>query len=133
MEAVRARETGGPRRLNVGIADAMIELVTYRLLAPARPLARPTHQLCREEQVERLLAAFSVHEVDPARTGERDLGHPGAFLRYLRRPPRPGMRRSRPSPRQRIRRCVTDARRRGVSTFTRAWIARPSLAEPIGC
>jgi len=64
MDAVRSRDTTGPLRLVVGIADAMSKLVTYRLLEPARHLASPVHLVCREDRVERLLAALAVHDVD---------------------------------------------------------------------
>ena len=64
MEAVRARETRGRLRLVVGIADAMSKLVTYRLIEPAMRLESPIHLVCREDRVDRLLAALAVHEVD---------------------------------------------------------------------
>lgn len=64
VETVRSRSAGRSLRLVVGIADAMSKLVTYRLLEPAMRLGQPVHLVCREDRVERLLAALALHEVD---------------------------------------------------------------------
>ncbi|MCC7241194.1 MAG: transcriptional activator NhaR [Acidobacteria bacterium] len=64
VDTVRTRSTGRRLRLAVGIADGMSKLVTHRLLEPAMQLGRPVHLVCREDRVERLLAALALHELD---------------------------------------------------------------------
>lgn len=64
QDAVKARPTGRPVRLTVGVADVVSKLIAYRLLAPALESDPPTHLVCREDRSDRLLAALSTHELD---------------------------------------------------------------------
>lgn len=66
-ELVATVEGGGPgrpRRFVVGVTDVMSKLIAYRLIAPALRLPDPIRVVCRENSVERLLAALAIHEVD---------------------------------------------------------------------
>lgn len=64
QDAVKARPTGRPVRLTVGIADVVSKLIAYRLLSPALESTPPIHLVCREDRADRLLAALSTHELD---------------------------------------------------------------------
>jgi LysR family transcriptional activator of nhaA len=64
VSTIRGGGTGRPLRFVVGVTDAMSKLIAYRLLAPALQLADPIRIICRENSVERLLAALAIHDVD---------------------------------------------------------------------
>lgn len=64
QDAVKARPTGRPVRLTVGIADVVSKLIAYRLLSPALTSQPPIHLVCREDRSDRLLAALATHELD---------------------------------------------------------------------
>lgn len=64
QDAVKARPTGRPVRLTVGIADVVSKLIAYRLISPALTGETPIHLVCREDRSDRLLAALSTHELD---------------------------------------------------------------------
>lgn len=64
VETVRSRADSRSPRLVVGVVDAMSKLITYRLLQPALQLERPVRLVCREDRVDRLLAALALHEID---------------------------------------------------------------------
>ena len=64
VDTVRGRPTGQPKRLMVGIADALPKLIVQRLLAPAQQLDEPVRLICREDRPERLLADLAIHELD---------------------------------------------------------------------
>jgi len=48
----------------VGIADVVPKMIAYRLLAPALSLPDPVRIICRENNLENLLAELAVHRVD---------------------------------------------------------------------
>ena len=64
VATVEGNSPGRPLRFVVGVTDAMSKLVAYRLLAPALQLPDPIRIVCRENSVERLLAALAIHDVD---------------------------------------------------------------------
>jgi LysR family transcriptional activator of nhaA len=61
---LRGSSGGQPRRLTVGMTDAMSKLIAYRLLRPALALDPPTRLVLREDKQERLLADLSIHVLD---------------------------------------------------------------------
>jgi LysR family transcriptional activator of nhaA len=66
-EMVATVERGGagrPMRFVVGVADVLSKLTTYRLLSPALRLPDGVRIVCREDRVDRLLAALAVHDID---------------------------------------------------------------------
>ncbi len=64
VSTVRSGGSGRPLRFVVGVTDVMSKLIAYRLLAPALRLDDPVRIICRENRVDRLLAALAVHDVD---------------------------------------------------------------------
>jgi LysR family transcriptional activator of nhaA len=58
------RPIGGPLRLEVGVAQVLPKLVTWRLLEPVRTLEQPCHLVCREAAPEQLVAELVLHQVD---------------------------------------------------------------------
>ncbi|HEY6079250.1 MAG TPA: transcriptional activator NhaR [Polyangiaceae bacterium] len=62
MDAAKNQRGGRPRRLVVGVADVLPKLIVYRLLQPALELG--IELVCREDDVDQLLAGLSIHEVD---------------------------------------------------------------------
>jgi LysR family transcriptional activator of nhaA len=64
VSAVRGGGGGRPVRFVVGVTDVLSKLIAYRLLAPALQLKEPVRMVCREDRVDRLLAALAVHDVD---------------------------------------------------------------------
>lgn len=64
VSTVRGATTGRPVRFVVGVTDVLSKLIAYRLLAPALALPGPVRIVCRENSVERLLAALVTHDVD---------------------------------------------------------------------
>jgi LysR family transcriptional regulator, transcriptional activator of nhaA len=64
VDTLKGRATGGPLRLDVGIADVVPKLVVQRILAPATALDTPVRLVCREDRSERLLADLAVHTLD---------------------------------------------------------------------
>ncbi|HEX6976720.1 MAG TPA: LysR family transcriptional regulator, partial [Vicinamibacterales bacterium] len=55
-ETLRGRPAGRPALLNVGVANVVPKLVVYRLLQPATRGPEPVHVVCREDNVEPLVA-----------------------------------------------------------------------------
>ena len=64
LNTIGGQPTGRPRRLAVGIADAVPKLVAYRLIEPALHLEEPIRVVCREGAPEVLLAELAVHGLD---------------------------------------------------------------------
>ncbi len=63
-DTLKGRPTGSPVRFQVGVADVVPKLITYRLLTAAMALPNPVRLVCREDKPERLLADLSVHALD---------------------------------------------------------------------
>lgn len=63
-EVVRNLPTGRPLVFKVGVADAVPKSIAYRLLAPALQLAEPVRIICRENNIDALLAELALHRID---------------------------------------------------------------------
>jgi LysR family transcriptional activator of nhaA len=64
LEVANGRLGGRAVRFTVGITDGVPKLIAHRLLEPVFRLREPIHLVCREGQVERLLANLALHELD---------------------------------------------------------------------
>jgi len=65
MDTIKGRPGVGPRRLVVGVAQALPKLVARRLLAPAREIEQvPLRLVCVEDRTERLLAELASNHLD---------------------------------------------------------------------
>ena len=64
QDVLKGRPTGSPVRFNVGIADVIPKLMTYRVLEPALRLTQPIHLVCYEGKPAELLSRLSIHELD---------------------------------------------------------------------
>jgi LysR family transcriptional regulator, transcriptional activator of nhaA len=58
------QSSGRGIRLNVGVADALPKLITYRLLEPALRIGEPVQMSCHEDKAERLISEMSIHGID---------------------------------------------------------------------
>ncbi len=63
-EALRNRSAAPVRPFRVGIADVVPKVIAYQLLAPALTLAEPVRLVCKEDRLEQLAAALSIHRLD---------------------------------------------------------------------
>jgi LysR family transcriptional activator of nhaA len=63
-QRVRGNLTGAPAALNVGIVNSIPKLIAYRILRPALELGDPVRIVCREGDLEKLLADLAVHRLD---------------------------------------------------------------------
>ena len=81
MDSVKGQPTGRPRRLAVGVADALPKLVAYRLIEPALALPEPVRLIVREQNTEKLLVALALHELDVVLTDR--LPEPGVRVRVF--------------------------------------------------
>lgn len=63
-EALRGDQKKRALLFRVGIADVVPKSIAHRLLAPALALAEPVRLVCREDQLDRLLAELSIHHLD---------------------------------------------------------------------
>ena len=64
QETLAGQLPGRPTRFTVGVVDALPKLMAYRLLEPALRGPEPVRLVLREDALEPLLAALTVHEVD---------------------------------------------------------------------
>ena len=65
--ALRERRAGGAQQVlefRVGIEDAVVKSVAYRLLEPALALAEPVRLICTEGQFPDLMAQLALHRLD---------------------------------------------------------------------
>jgi len=63
-EVVRNLPHGRPLVFKVGVADVVPKSIAYRLLAPALQLPEPVRIVCRENNLEALLAELALHKID---------------------------------------------------------------------
>ena len=83
-EMVRNLPGGRPLMFKVGVADVVPKSIAYHLLAPALKLAEPVRIVCREGDIDSLLAELAVHRVDlviadgpiPPHVNVRGFNHP---------------------------------------------------------
>lgn len=64
LDTLRGRPSGRPLRFQVGVADVVPKLMTYRLLAPALKLKEPIQILCYEGKPTELLTRLATHDLD---------------------------------------------------------------------
>lgn len=64
LDALAGKPTSTALRFQVGIADVLPKLVTYRLLAPVFSLAQPVQTVCLEGDSAGLLAKLALGELD---------------------------------------------------------------------
>lgn len=53
-----------PMLFKVGVADVVPKSIAYRLLAPAMDMSEPVRIVCRENNLQTLLAELALHRVD---------------------------------------------------------------------
>jgi LysR family transcriptional activator of nhaA len=63
-EVVRNLPDGRPLVFRVGVADVVPKSIAYRLLAPALQLPEPVRIVCRENNIDSLLADLAIHRID---------------------------------------------------------------------
>jgi len=63
-DALRNLPPDRPMTFKVGIADVVPKTIAYRLLAPALSMPEPVRIICRENNLESLLAELALHRVD---------------------------------------------------------------------
>lgn len=64
QDTVKDRPTGRPRRLTVGVSDAVAKLIAFRLIEPALSLPERVRITVNEDRAERLLASLATHTYD---------------------------------------------------------------------
>lgn len=80
---IRDFPKGRPTEFRVGVSDALPKTLAYRLLRPAMDIDGPVRLVCREWQLDRLLADLALHRLDlvisdspvPAGVEVRAYGH----------------------------------------------------------
>jgi LysR family transcriptional activator of nhaA len=63
-EVVRGHQPQSQPVLSVGIVNSLAKLITYRVLEPAFSLETPVQVVCREADLETLLAELAIHRLD---------------------------------------------------------------------
>jgi len=63
-EVVRNLPSGRPMVFKVGVADVVPKSIAYRLLAPALELPDSVRIVCRENNIDTLLAELALHRLD---------------------------------------------------------------------
>jgi LysR family transcriptional regulator, transcriptional activator of nhaA len=64
MHAVKQRPTSRPLRVNLGVADALPKLVTYRIIEPVFRLPQPVQVSCWETKVSDMLLELAAYRLD---------------------------------------------------------------------
>jgi LysR family transcriptional activator of nhaA len=64
LETLRGQAAGRPQQLIVGVANAVPKLIAFRLLRPGVQGAAPVRLVCREDDVEALVAQLSTFTLD---------------------------------------------------------------------
>ena len=63
-DVVRNLPGGRPLVFKVGVADVVPKSIAYRLLAPSLTLEDPVRIVCRENNIDSLLAELALHKID---------------------------------------------------------------------
>ena len=63
-EVVRNLPDDRPLIFKVGVADVVPKSIAYRLIAPALQLPEPVRIVCRENNIDSLLAGLALHKID---------------------------------------------------------------------
>lgn len=77
VDVLHGRAAAGPRRLVVGVADALPKLVAHRILARALQLEEPVAIVAREGAPDQLLQGLVAGELDMALSDEPVRAPPG--------------------------------------------------------
>ena len=64
LNSVKGRPTSRPLRVNLGVADALPKLVTYRLIEPIFHLPQSVQVSCRETSVSDMLVELASYQLD---------------------------------------------------------------------
>jgi len=83
-ELVRNQPAGRPLVFKVGVADVVPKSIAYRLLAPALNFSETVRIVCREGDLDSLLAELALHRIDlviadgpiPPQVNVRGFNHP---------------------------------------------------------
>lgn len=83
-QRVKSKQALVPTTLNVGICNSIPKLVALRILKPALEMDEPMRVVCREGDLENLLAELALHRLDllisdrpiPAGTSVKAYNHP---------------------------------------------------------
>jgi len=63
-EAIQQQPGGRPRLFRVGVVDVLPKSIAHRILQPALDMPEPVRMVCRETNLDSLLAELSVHRLD---------------------------------------------------------------------
>jgi LysR family transcriptional activator of nhaA len=64
LNSVKQRPTARPLRVNLGVADALPKLVTYRIIEPIFRLPQPVQVSCWETKVSDMLVELAAYRLD---------------------------------------------------------------------
>jgi LysR family transcriptional activator of nhaA len=64
VDAVKQRPTARPLRLNLGVADALPKLVSYRIIEPIFHLPQPVQVSCSETTLSDMLLELATYRLD---------------------------------------------------------------------
>jgi len=63
-QQVAEKQPGSSKRINVGIVDTIPKLAAFRMLQPISTSDKPVRLICREGNLEQLLAELALHRLD---------------------------------------------------------------------
>lgn len=63
-QAVRVQPESRPQTLKIGVVDVVPKLIAYRVIAPALQGEEPVKIVCRESDLQSLLAELALHRLD---------------------------------------------------------------------
>ncbi len=63
-EAIHQLPADRPRLFTVGVANVLPKYITHRILQPALQMPEPVRMICREGDIDTLLAELAVHRLD---------------------------------------------------------------------
>jgi LysR family transcriptional activator of nhaA len=63
-EVIHQWPDGRPQLFRVGVVDVLPKSITHRILEPALQMPEPVRMICREADLDTLLAELAVHRID---------------------------------------------------------------------
>lgn len=63
-EVIHQWPDGRPQLFRVGVVDVLPKSITHRILEPALQMSEPVRMICREADLDTLLAELAVHRLD---------------------------------------------------------------------
>ena len=63
-EVIHQWPDGRPQLFRVGVVDVLPKSITHRILDPALQMSEPVRMICREADLDTLLAELAVHRLD---------------------------------------------------------------------